>query len=77
MTDEPPLDLDKHRGMAAQKATDLRRALAEVENNAKTLRDRQGLAIARHADAQIGASQIEWRRIGKRCGTDRKKQNGK
>jgi hypothetical protein len=40
MTDEP-LDLDKHRGMAAQKATDLRRALAEVENNAKTLRDRQ------------------------------------
>ena len=41
MTDEPPLDLDKHRGMAAQKATDLRRALAEVENNAKTLRDRQ------------------------------------
>ena len=35
MTDEP-LDLDKHRGMAAQKATDLRRALAEVESNAKT-----------------------------------------
>ena len=40
MTDEP-LDLDKHRGMAAQKATDLRRALAEVENNARDLRDRQ------------------------------------
>jgi hypothetical protein len=40
MTDEP-LDLDKHRGMAAQKATDLRRALAEVESNAKNLRDRQ------------------------------------
>jgi hypothetical protein len=32
---------DKHRGMAAQKATDLRRALAEVENNARDLRDRQ------------------------------------
>ncbi len=29
MTDQP-VDLDKHRGMAAQKATDLRRALAEV-----------------------------------------------
>ena len=43
MTDEPPPDLDKHRGMAAQKATDLRRALAEVETNAKTLRDRQAL----------------------------------
>jgi hypothetical protein len=42
MTDEP-LDLDKHRGMAAQKATDLRRALAEVENNARDLRDRQAV----------------------------------
>src|SRR5581483_4855992 len=42
MTDEP-LDLDKHRGMAAQKATDLRRALAEVENNARSLRDRQSV----------------------------------
>jgi hypothetical protein len=40
MTDEP-LDLDKHRGMAAQRATDLRRTLAEVENNARELRDRQ------------------------------------
>jgi hypothetical protein len=38
-----PLDLDKHRGMAAQKATDIRRILAEVENNAKDLRDRQAL----------------------------------
>jgi hypothetical protein len=40
MSDEP-LDLDKHRGMAAQKATDLRRTLAEIENHAKELRDRQ------------------------------------
>jgi hypothetical protein len=30
MIDEP-LDLDKHRGMDAQKATDLRRVVAEVE----------------------------------------------
>ena len=36
-----PLDLDKHRGMAAQKATDLRRTLVEIENHAKELRDRQ------------------------------------
>ena len=36
MTDEP-LDLDMHRGMAAQKATDLRRALAEVESDERTL----------------------------------------
>jgi hypothetical protein len=45
MTDKPttdqPLDLDKHRGIAAQKATDIRRVLAEVENNARELRDRQ------------------------------------
>ena len=38
-----PVDLDKHRGMAAQKATDIRRALADVEANAKLLRDHQGV----------------------------------
>jgi hypothetical protein len=32
-----------HRGMAEQKATDIRRILADVENNAKDLRDRQGI----------------------------------
>ena len=37
-----PVDLDKHRGMAAQKATDIRRVLADVEANAKLLRDSQG-----------------------------------
>ena len=41
MTDKP-LDLDRHRGMAAQKATDIRRVLAEIENNARDLRDQQG-----------------------------------
>ena len=40
MVDEP-LDLDSHRGMAAQKATDIRRALAEVETRARELRERQ------------------------------------
>jgi hypothetical protein len=40
---DKPLDLDKHRGMAAQKATDIRRILADVENNAKDLRDRQAI----------------------------------
>jgi hypothetical protein len=38
-----PFDLDRHRGMAAQRATDIRRELAEVENNAKDLRDRQAV----------------------------------
>lgn len=41
---ETPIDLDKHRGMAAQKATDIRRVIADVEANAKQLRDRQGAA---------------------------------
>ena len=40
MTDDP-VDLDKHRGMVAQRATDLRRLLSEVEANATDLRRRQ------------------------------------
>jgi hypothetical protein len=40
MTDKT-IDLDQHRGMAAQKATDLRRLLANVEANEKELRLRQ------------------------------------
>ena len=40
---DTPVDLDKHRGMASQKATDIRRVLAEVEANAKLQRDRQGI----------------------------------
>jgi hypothetical protein len=42
LVSDKQLDLDKHRGMAGQKATDIRRILADVENNAKDLRDRQG-----------------------------------
>ena len=42
MTDNP-IELDKHRGMAAQKATDIRRVIADVEVNAKLLRDKQGV----------------------------------
>ncbi len=40
MTDKP-VDLDHHRGMAAQKATDLRRLLAEVAANEEALRATQ------------------------------------
>ena len=40
MTDKT-IDLDEHRGMAAQKATDLRRLLSEVEANEQALRVRQ------------------------------------
>jgi len=40
VTDDP-VDLDKHRGMAAQKATEIRRLLLEVETNSQVLRQRQ------------------------------------
>lgn len=40
MTDKT-IDLDRHRGMAAQKATELRRLLADVDANEKALRLRQ------------------------------------
>ena len=40
MTDKT-IDPDKHRGMAAQKATDLRRLMADVEANERELRLRQ------------------------------------
>jgi hypothetical protein len=38
---ERTVELDLHRGMAAQKATELRRLLADVEANEKALRLRQ------------------------------------
>jgi hypothetical protein len=40
MTDKT-IDLDRHRGMAAQKATELRRLLADVEANERDLRQRR------------------------------------
>ena len=40
MTDKT-IDLDRHRGMAAQKATELRRLLAEVETDQQALQRRQ------------------------------------
>lgn len=55
MTDEP-LDLDTHRGMAAQKATDLRRVLAEVESGARDLRERQ----ARFENQLLSLPAVSW-----------------
>ncbi len=40
MSDDP-IVLDQHRGMAAQKATEIRRHLAEVRADQKALRERQ------------------------------------
>ena len=41
MSDDP-IVLDQHRGMAAQKATEIRRHLSEVEADQAALRERQG-----------------------------------
>ena len=54
MTDTP-VDLDKHRGMKSQKATDIRRVLAEVEANAKTQRDRQSVLESQLLSAPAGS----------------------
>jgi hypothetical protein len=40
MTDQS-INLDRRRGMAAQRLTEIRRLLAEVEANEQALRDRQ------------------------------------
>lgn len=40
MTDNP-VDLDEHRGMAAQKATEIRRRLHEVQLDQAALQERQ------------------------------------
>jgi hypothetical protein len=37
----PTIDPDRHRGMAAQKATELRRLMATVAADAEALRERQ------------------------------------
>jgi hypothetical protein len=52
---DQPTNLDSHRGMAAQKATDLRRLRSEVEADQEALRTRQAaledlLAAAPAAD---------------------------
>ena len=55
MTDRT-IDLDKHRGMAAQKATELRRLLAEVQADENALRVRQA-----EIEAQlIAAPAVSW-----------------
>jgi hypothetical protein len=41
MTTDDPIALDRHRGMAAQKATELRRMKLEVKANEQALRERQ------------------------------------
>src|SRR5947209_2683123 len=57
MTDKA-IELDEHRGMAAQKATDLRRLLADVEANERALRERQD-ELEAHLIAAPAANWLE------------------
>ena len=60
---EKTIDLDQHRGMAAQKATDLRRLLASVEANEKALRLRQDELEAR----LISAPAANWQEAAEKA----------
>jgi len=60
---EKTIDLDQHRGMAAQKATDLRRLLTEVEANQRALRQRQD-ELESHLVAAPAAS---WHEAGEKA----------
>jgi hypothetical protein len=62
MTDKP-IDLDQHRGMAAQKATDLRRLLAEVEANEQALRQRQ----AELEEHLVAAPAANWHEVSEKA----------
>jgi hypothetical protein len=62
MTDKT-IDLDQHRGMAAQKATGVRRLLAEVEANEKVLRLRQA-ELETHL---IAASAANWQEAAEKA----------
>ncbi len=55
LVSDKPLDLDKHRGLAAQKATDIRRILLEAENNAIELRHRQEILENQLLSAPAGS----------------------
>jgi hypothetical protein len=60
---ENPVNLDQHRGMVAQKATDLRRMLADVQANEKALRLRQE-ELEAHL---IAAPAINWREAAEKA----------
>ena len=53
---EKPVELDTHRGMAAQKATELRRLLSEVAASEEALRHRQ----QELEDQLLAAPSLSW-----------------
>ena len=62
MTDDP-IPLDEHRGMAAQKATEIRRRLAEVEADQAALRHRQ----AELEHCLVAAPALTWREAAEKA----------
>jgi hypothetical protein len=57
------IDLDKHRGMTAQKATELRRQLSDVEANEKVLRQRQ----ADLEEQLLASPALTWEEAGEKA----------
>ena len=55
---DDPVELDRHRGMAAQKATELRRMLKEVEADQSALRQRRE-ELEKHLFAESSSSLFE------------------
>ena len=60
---ERTIDLDQHRGMAAQKATELRRLVSEVEANERALRQRQ----AELESQLLSAPSANWREAAEKA----------
>ena len=60
---ETPIDLDKHRGLAAQKATDIRRVIADVEANAKLLREHQAAVELQLPSRRRRGQRLSQRRV--------------
>ena len=60
---ERTIDLDQHRGMAAQKATELRRLVSEVEANERALRERQ----AELESQLLSAPSTDWREAAEKA----------
>jgi hypothetical protein len=56
MMTDPPVELDEHRGMAAQRSTEIRRRLHEVQADQAILRRRQE-EFERHA---VAAPSTTW-----------------
>src|SRR6266404_679529 len=64
MMTDPPVELDEHRGMAAQRSTEIRRRLHEVQADQAILRRRQE-EFERHA---VAAPSTTWPEAAAKAG---------